>query len=310
MRINGNMKKTALSILCVVLCVSCAFSADAECANPVPRQRVKAGLYCDKGSRGKNVVYWAKMLSDSPDVDVTFLDGQDVRDGRLEGLDILVMPGGTGFGQYESMREEGAAKVREYLRAGGRYFGTCAGLAVLMNEEKRIAILPLKRINGHYMRGGGDLRVKFSEKWVRELSLTNDVYSIQFHHGPVPVPGKPIDGVKLENVGISMNAVDQYGKMNTWRRDSMIGTAAFVHATAGKGEVIACNCHPEGRPETRDIVSGVFRRLTGRSIAIPVFRHFPSEYKFKATGRDSVLRGLSDLNAMQKNEEKNEGEEK
>ena len=30
----------------------------------------------------------------------------------------------------------------------------------------------------------------------------------------------------------------------------------------------------------------------------------------KATGRDSVLRGLSDLNAMQKNEEKNEGEEK
>ena len=209
------------------------------------------------------------------------------------------MPGGTGFGQYDSMLEEGAAKVREYLRAGGKYFGTCAGMSVLLNEEKRIAILPIKRIEGHYLRGGGDLRVKFADKWVKDLSLTNDVYSIQFHDGPVPVPGKPIEGVELENVGISLNAIDQHGKMDARRRDSMAGTAAFVYATVDKGEVIACNCHPEARPVTRDILSGVFQRLTGRRIVVPVFRQFPDKYQFKATGRDSVLKALRDLNAMQ-----------
>lgn len=271
----------------------------AEFANLIPRPRIRTGLYCDKGSRGKNVVYWAKILSGSPDIDVAFLDGKDLRDGKLEGLDILVMPGGTSFGQYDSMLEEGAAKVREYLRAGGKYFGTCAGMSVLMNEERRIAILPIKRIDGHYRRGGGDLRVKFDEKWVRELSLTNDVYSIQFHHGPVPVPGDPISGVELENIGISLNAIDQYGKVEASRRDSMIGTAAFVYATVDKGEVIACNCHPEGMPRTRDIVAGVFQRLTGRRIVIPRFRQFSSKYQFKATGRDSVLKALRDLNAMQ-----------
>ena len=268
-------------------------------ANLIPRPRVKAGFYCDKGSRGKNAVYWSKILSGSPDVDVAFLDGKDVRDGKLEGLDILVMPGGTGFGQYDSMLEEGAAKVREYLRAGGKYFGTCAGMSVLLNEEKRIAILPIKRIEGHYLRGGGDLRVKFADKWVKDLSLTNDVYSIQFHDGPVPVPGKPIEGVELESVGISLNAIDQHGKMDARRRDSMAGTAAFVYATVDKGEVIACNCHPEARPVTRDILSGVFQRLTGRRIVVPVFRQFPDKYQFKATGRDSVLKALRDLNALQ-----------
>ena len=270
-----------------------------EFLNLLPRPRVKAGLYCDKGSRGKNVVYWAKILSGSPDVDVTFLDGKDVREGKLDGLDILVMPGGTGFGQYDSMLEEGAAKIRQYLRNGGKYFGTCAGLAVLMNEDKRIAILPVERIRGHYMRGGGDLQVKFEEKWIKELSLTNSLYAIQFHHGPVPVPGKSIKGVKIETVGVSMNAIDEKGQMNAYRRDSMIGTAAFLYATVDKGEILACNCHPEGRERTRDIISGVFNRLTGRRIVMPKFTHFPKEFKFKATGRDSVLKGLEALNKMQ-----------
>lgn len=273
-----------------------------EFLNLIPRPRVKTGFYCDKGSRGKNVVYWAKILSGSPDVDVTFLDGKDVREGRLNGLDILVMPGGTGFGQYESMREEGAAKIREYLRAGGKYFGTCAGLAVLMNENDprgRIRILPVERIRSHYMRGGGDLKVKFTDKWVKALALTNDVYTIQFHHGPVPVPGKSIKGVKMESVGISMNAIDEKGKMDAHRRDSMIGTSAFLYATVDKGEILACNCHPEGRERTRDIVSGAFLRLTGRRIQMPKFTHFPKEYKFKAVGRDSVLKGLDALNKMQ-----------
>lgn len=273
-----------------------------EFLNLLPRPRVKTGFYCDKGSRGKNVVYWAKILSGSPDVDVTFLDGKDVREGKLKGLDILVMPGGTGFGQYESMREEGAAKIREYLREGGKYFGTCAGLAVLMNENDprgRIKILPVERIRGHYMRGGGDLKVKFEEKWVKELALTNDVYTIQFHHGPVPVPGKSIKGVKMESVGISMNAIDEKGQMNVHRRDSMIGTSAFLYATVDKGEILACNCHPEGRERTRDIVSGAFLRLTGRRIQMPKFTHFPKEFKFKAVGRDSVLKGLEELNKIQ-----------
>ena len=273
-----------------------------EFLNLLPRPRVKAGLYSDKGSRGKNVVYWAKILSGSPDVDVTFLDGKDVREGKLNGLDILVMPGGTGFGQYESMHEEGAAKIREYLRNGGKYFGTCAGLAVLMNENDprgRIRILPVERIRGHYMRGGGDLQVKFDEKWVKELSLTNNLYAIQFHHGPVPVPGKAVKGVKMQTVGVSMNAIDEKGQMNAYRRDSMIGTAAFIYATVDKGEILACNCHPEGRERTRDIISGVFNRLTGRRITMPKFTHFPKEFKFKATGRDSVLKGLEELNKMQ-----------
>ena len=60
---------------------------------------------------------------------------------------------------------ECAEAVRRFVRNGGRYFGTCAGLALLLNEERRIALLPFTRIASHYLRGGGDLEVAFNAKW-------------------------------------------------------------------------------------------------------------------------------------------------
>ena len=83
---------------------------------------VKAGLYCGLGSRGVNSVYWAKILRDSPDVELVYLDGEDLRAGMLDGLDILVMPGGSSKKQYASMQEEGAEAIRRFVRNGGKYF--------------------------------------------------------------------------------------------------------------------------------------------------------------------------------------------
>ncbi len=251
---------------------------------------VRAGLYCGLGSRGGYNVYWAKILEDSPDVELTYLDGEDLRSGKLDGLDILVMPGGSGFDQYASMQEEGAEAVRRFIRNGGKYFGTCAGLALLLNEERRVALLPFKRIDGHYLRGGGILEVEFGAKWMRELAITNASWQISFHNGSVAVPGTAVPGVKAEIMAVCKNAVDQTEGKTATQRDSMIGTPAFIYATCGKGEIIACNCHPEGKATTRELISAVFDRLVGRRIAIPDFGNHPKGYKYTADGTKETLR--------------------
>ena len=253
-------------------------------------KKTKAGLYCGLGSRGKYSVYWAKILADSPDTELVYLDGWDLRNGRLDGLDILVMPGGTGFGQYDSMQEEGAEAIRRFVRDGGRYFGTCAGLALLLNEERRVALLPFTRIASHYLRGGGDLEVAFTAKWAKELGLDKAKWNISFHDGPIVVPGEPIADIQAETMAVGLNAIDEHGRMPDERRDSMIGTPAFVYAACGRGEIIACNCHPEGRKETRDLISAVFGRLVGRRIAIPDFENFPRDYTYAADGTKETLK--------------------
>ncbi len=264
-----------------------ADGADTAVTNAAP---VKAGLYCGPGSRGANFVYWGKILKDSPDVELTYLGGEDLRSGKLDGLDILVMPGGSSKRQYGSMKEEGAEAIRRFVRKGGKYFGTCAGLSLLLEETNRVALLPYRRIDGYYSRGGGDVKVEFNEEWMEKLAITNANWSIRFHNGPIVTASNEIADVRAEVMALCRNAVDEHRKKPAERRDAMIGTPAFIYATCGKGEIIACNCHPEGHRETRELVAAVFGRLTGRRIAIPDFKYLPKGYKFKADGTKETLK--------------------
>ena len=250
---------------------------------------LKAGFYCGLGSRGANSVYWAKILRDSPDVELVLLDGEDLRSGKLDGLDILVMPGGSSRKQRASMQDEGAEAIRRYIRGGGKYFGTCAGLSLILTETNRIALLPLRRVDGYYARGGGDVKVEFNDKWMRELAITNANWSIRFHDGPVVTATNIATDVRVEVMALCRNAVDEHRKKPAAQRDRMIGTPAFVYATCGQGEIIACNCHPAGRGETRELVAAVFGRLTGRRIAIPIFNSFPKGYTYTADGTKGTL---------------------
>jgi len=259
---------------------------DVSCVPPRPDRvdnRVKVGLYCDKGSTGDNVVKWARLLGESRDVALTLLEGRDIRDGRLSGLDLLVMPGGSGFGQYESMGEAGARAVREYVRGGGRYLGTCAGMALLLNETNRVALLPLRRIDGHFRRGGGDLGVEFSAAGAKFLGLDRRVWAVRYHNGPVVVPADAVEGTSCETLATCRNGIHEQGVSP--RRDDMVGTPAFVRATCGAGEVIACNCHPEAYPETRELVVAMVKALTGREI------HPPSKYfrRYQAFGKGPLM---------------------
>ena len=49
------------------------------------------------------------------------------RNGKLDGLDILVMPGGGSKKQYNSMQEEGAEAIRRFVRGAGAFFREQAG---------------------------------------------------------------------------------------------------------------------------------------------------------------------------------------
>lgn len=187
-------------------------------------KKLRAGLYCGLGSRGKYSVYWAKILADSPDTELVCLDGGDLRNGRL-----------------------------------------------------------------------GDLEVAFNAKWTKELGLNKANWNISFHDGPIVVPGEAVADAQAETMAVGLNAIDEHGKMPAERRDSMIGTPAFVYAACGQGKIIACNCHPEGRKETRELISAVFGRLLGRRIAIPDFENFPKEYKYEADGTKETLKSAVEM---------------
>ena len=72
-------------------------SGKKDAAASVPEKKLKAAFYVDEGSRSNGVFYWARLLSYSPGIEMTPIDGKDLREGKLKGFDLLVIPGLTGI---------------------------------------------------------------------------------------------------------------------------------------------------------------------------------------------------------------------
>ena len=51
--------------------------------NKSTTSKVKVGLFLDKGCFGNGTLLWARLLANSPQLELTLLDGQDVRYGKL-----------------------------------------------------------------------------------------------------------------------------------------------------------------------------------------------------------------------------------
>lgn len=225
---------------------------------------LKVALYVDVGCRGGGVVQWARLLETSPDVDLEIVNCADVKAGRLAGKDMLVMPGGGGFERYAQWKEEGCDRFRDYIRRGGAYFGTCCGLAVALNEDQRIRLVPFKR-DGNNLRGGFNSSVKLLPRAVELLGIPAGTRSISYHNGPVPIPADPVPGCTAEVIGTYDCNLMERGK----EKFSMHGRPAMIWATLDKGKMFLLGNHPEYSACNEDIIVGGIRALTGRTVSFP-----------------------------------------
>lgn len=232
-----------------------AFTALATAAG----EPLRVALYCDEGCRGTAVVRWAEILGDSPDTQLRLVKGADIRAGALADRELLVMPGGAGGPQYAALGDAGAEAVRTFVAKGGRYFGTCCGMSIALNEEvsfaKRLKMLPLKNIPP-FGRGRLDLDVVFTEAGAHWLGVRPDGWKVRYHNGPVVCPGERVPAC----TACETLAVAKGGELD--------GVPAAVRATYGSGTMLVFNCHPESYAASRELVVAGIRALTGRSIRL------------------------------------------
>src|SRR5687767_3478682 len=82
----------------------------ARAAEPAP---VRVAVFDDAGaSRGVDAL--VEGLTRHPNLRVRRVKAADIREGVLDGHDVLVHPGGTGGGQAKTLGEEGRERVRDF----------------------------------------------------------------------------------------------------------------------------------------------------------------------------------------------------
>ena len=288
-------KTVFIAAICSVICISCATPQRQQADS---QAQVRAAMYVDRGSYGNGMRHWVRLLEYSPQVQLDFIDGKGIREGRLKDFDLVIFPGGYAPTQYESLHEEGAAAVREFVSNGGSYLGICAGFACALNAPNRIRLLPF----GRKPNAGGKsamLAVDISEKGGKVLDVAPGRYLIPFVSGPIPCPGeKPGEGWG-EGLAVYRSVISRFDNPEP----NFFGEYAILHGQFGKGKVIAIGCHPESYESTQCIALGAVYAVTGvkPTPVYPAKKPHPLRVGFHAL--DTSVQGIRQMLSLDRNPE-------
>ena len=273
---NAMKRITLLFCITVVVCGCTTTSQKSPCpagkpavgtAEPQCAAPLKVGVYADRGPGGIGAVEWFRLVDESPEMELHLLDGAAVRAGALDGLDLLVMPGGSSMTEFDTLGTNGVERMRAFVRNGGGYVGTCAGCCLLMDGPKnRARMMPWNSSGseGHTMFP----TINLNAKGAKALGLKEGPHVMRYHGGPFLQPTtNVIADAHMEIWGTFDAEATFKGRINPKKK--MYGSGAVVGGTYGKGRVFVTCAHPEYFNGTLYIIEAALKYVTGRTITFP-----------------------------------------
>lgn len=236
-----------------ILPAAISFTAAATCLAGPPDEPppVRAALYDDAGTMGlaEDVL---KALADRPGLKVERIKATEIRAGRLDGLDVLIQPGGTAGGQARALGREGMGRVREFVKTGGGYVGICAGTYLAVgDDEHSLGLLDAKLVDvEHWARGTGTIDLAVNENGRKLLGLDAETVVIHYENGPLLAPGGDPDLQDYEPLATFAGEIAGNGAS----RGVMPGTTAIAAGRYGAGRVLCFSPHPEKSDATRNVL--------------------------------------------------------
>ncbi len=232
--------------------LSKASSAD----QPAPEPAFRLAVYGDNGAPG--FTHFPALLKGVTDIQVEIVKGQQIREGILDNFDLVLLPGGSGKGQGDSMGPEGVAKLKEFVASGKGYIGICAGAYVPMQQ----GFMNAKTKDPRWRRGRTNLKIEFSDAG---LELFGEKYrglhDVRYGNGPI------MD----VNISTNLPAVEVLAWYRTEIAENgapagiQINSPAIVMTTYGKGTMLVISPHPEQTPGLRKLMVEMIRLIARKS---------------------------------------------
>ena len=268
------MRRTGIILIGAALAFGSANAEATTCGQD--GGRLKVGVYADEGASGIGAIEWFRLVHDSPEMELKLLDGKVVRAGGLDGLDVLVMPGGDSKLQFTSLGPDGISRMKKFVAAGGGYIGTCGGCYLLLDRtggsHKRAHMVP-------WDKSGAEPSLLYptfnlNEKGAAALGLKAGKFKMRYHGGPFLYPcTNAIAEANVESWGTFEAEACMTGRVDPKKR--MYGATAILGGTYGKGRVLGIAGHPEYFDSTLYLVKGAFKYVTGRDVTFPARLHTP-----------------------------------
>ncbi len=293
-----------------VTCVSDAEAALAAlrafAAEPVPApsaipakvaRPIRAGIFYDKNN---NCISISRMLDLAPEYELKILSPEEFAKGGLDGLDLVILPGGGCRKQYKALGEKGVEALKRFVLDGGKYYGVCAGAFLALQQSRedypRLGLVPFKGDDPNHYRGLAPIKVTLTDEGKKVFAGSAASRTVTYGGGPVAIPGEPVEDTDVKVLATYAGRI-----INTDQPDpieEMAGKAAFLGGRVGKGKVFLSCPHPEMEEATFDLVRDGIKYLTGVAPS-PVYRdrtHGSLVVRYRRSDKASVEFLLNTLN--------------
>ena len=259
-RRHAGIAVLAATLLAIGGC--CAFSPVSA-----PERPLRLAVYVGDGARGIGVFRWLELTALAKDAETVPVDADTIRGGALDGVDTLIVPGGSSVTMAKTLGAAGRDRIKEFVARGGGYIGTCAGCCLVMAPNKaRPVMLGFVPYTFGAAGGGQDraeLNIHFNERAEALAGIKKGNMRIKFSRGPVPVPARTATNDAIEVVATYAGDINA---QTDKQRPSKAGQAAALAGTYGKGRVFVFAVHPEMDVDDHSALRGAFRYVTGREV--------------------------------------------
>ncbi|MEM9365207.1 MAG: BPL-N domain-containing protein [Planctomycetota bacterium] len=220
----------------------------------------RIGFYCDAGV-GRSYRSVLQTLSQIDGVTLSkLLSAQDICEGQLSEIDVLIHPGGTGGGQGRHLGEQGREEIRRFVRRGGGYLGICAGAYLASSHyEWSLHILDAAVLDTqHWDRGTGVVEIELTEKGKKLLDSNGSRLKIFYGQGPLLAPGERPDLDDYATIARFKTEIEKNGAPE----GVMIDATAIASGRYGNGKVFCFSPHPELTTGLGHLVQSAIEHLT------------------------------------------------
>ncbi len=209
------------------------------------RRPVRVALYDDEGI-GKSLASVVKVLGEHDDLKVDRLKAEDIRSGKLKGYDVVLLPGGRGRREAETLEASGREQIRAFVRDGGAYVGICAGAYLATCDYAwSLHILDARVVDKqHWARGIGDIALALTPEARQRLGAASDALTLHYYQGPLLAPA---DNAEIPDY-VALARFDGEIARKGAPTGVMKGTTAIAAGRFGRGRVLCFSPHPELTP--------------------------------------------------------------
>jgi glutamine amidotransferase-like uncharacterized protein len=247
----------------VTFCVAMALVSQVTRSAETEKARfIRVAIYAGDGVTPTDPAQVKACLPASKGFEVTTVNANDIREGRLEQFDVVIHAGGSGKGQAKALGEDGCERVRRFVKDGGGYVGICAGAYLASVEYPwSLKLLDARVVDDeHWARGTGQVKLRLATDGQAALGSHDANTTIHYENGPLLGPANRDDIPDFEALATYETEI----RKNDAPEGVMIGTTAIARGRFGQGRVVCFSPHPEKTRGCESFVSEAVRWAAGR----------------------------------------------